>query len=62
MPAERIAQAERQRGDAELDERLRGAARGRVAWLAFVVLAVVALVVVTFPLRRRRLPAARACC
>ena len=49
MPAERIAQAEQRRGDAELDERLRDASRGRVAWLAFVVLAVVALVVVALP-------------
>jgi len=49
VPAERIARAAHQRGEAELDERLRGASRGRVAWLAFVVLAVVAVVVVSFP-------------
>ena len=49
MPAERIAAAEHRRGKADLDQRLRGASRGRVAWLAFVVLVVVALVVVAFP-------------
>ncbi len=49
VPAERIAQAEQLRSEAELDERLRGASRGRVAWLAFLVLAVVALFAVAFP-------------
>jgi flagellar biosynthesis protein FliP len=58
VPAERIAHAERRRGDAELDERLRGASRGRVAWLAFVVLAVVALVVVALPAQAQGTPSA----
>ena len=58
MPAERIAHAEQRRGDADLDERLRGASRGRVAWLAFVVLAVVALVVVALPAQAQGTPPA----
>ena len=57
MPAERIAQAEQRRGDAELDERLRGASRGGIAWLAFVVLAAVALVVVALPASAQTAPA-----
>jgi len=58
VPAERIAEAEQRRSAAELDERLRGAARGRIAWLAFVVLAVVALVVVALPAQAQGTPAA----
>ena len=57
MPAERIAQAERRRGDAELDERLRVASRGRFAWLAVVVLAVLAVVAVSFPVSAQTPPA-----
>jgi len=49
VPAERIALAEHRRGDAELDAHLLRPAHRRVAWLALVVLAAVALVVVALP-------------
>jgi flagellar biosynthesis protein FliP len=49
VPAERIGLAAQRRDSIELDERLRRAGRGRAAWLIFVALAAVALVVVALP-------------
>jgi flagellar biosynthesis protein FliP len=56
VPAERIAEAERRRADVDLDVHLRGAARSRLAWLAFVVLAAVALVMVALPAAAQSAP------
>jgi flagellar biosynthesis protein FliP len=49
VPAERIGLAEHRRGNAELDQRLRGSTQRRVAWLALVALVAVAVVVAAFP-------------
>ncbi|MEP7303121.1 MAG: hypothetical protein ABI699_16530, partial [Caldimonas sp.] len=49
MPFEQIALAAQRRETAELEAHFRRPGRSRIAWLAFVVLAAVALVVVSLP-------------
>ncbi|MGZ5131712.1 MAG: hypothetical protein ACXWJ1_10420, partial [Caldimonas sp.] len=61
MPAERIALAAQRRESEELrDHFRRRPARLRIAWLAFVVLAAIALVIVSLPASAQTPPGGQA--
>ena len=57
MPAERIALAAHRRADAEIDATLRRPAQRRVAWIAMVAIAAVALLVAALPVAAQAPPA-----
>jgi flagellar biosynthetic protein FliP len=57
VPAERIGLAEHRRANAELDARLRGPAQRRIAWVALVALAAVAVLFAAFPAVAQTAPA-----
>jgi flagellar biosynthetic protein FliP len=57
VPAERIALAEHRRGDAHLEQHLRAPTAPRIAWIALVALAAVALFVAALPAAAQTAPA-----